>query len=128
AAREGLRRIGRDRDTAIPLARLTTTATGRYGAAAAATSGSSRNSWRRRGRIAAAPAAGRATTAASAPSTATSPATDCSAGRGITGRPAATFAATAVGRRRRGSLAPRLRLVHPHHAVVVVGDRSEVAG
>ena len=31
-------------------------------------------------------------------------------------------------RRRRGDVVARLRLVHPHHAVVVVGDRPEVAG
>ena len=46
----------------------------------------------------------------------------CRSARGASGR--GTRCRSRVGR----DIVPALRLVHPHHAVVVVGDRAEIAG
>src|SRR5262249_17272450 len=128
AAREVLHRVGRNRNAAIPLARLTTAASRRYRRATTAEAGAASTTTERRERIIA--AAGRP---AGAPAAAPTTTTLGTSGRAAATAPAAASTATAGGRavrrrRWRCRFTTRLRLVHAHHAVVIVRNGAEVAG
>ena len=128
---------------AVPLARLSAASPGRGpGHATASWRAAGVSGWRRARRRAATLAAGVASSLSSPVASSLSSTSRSSAFSPAGAASAAAFTATcssrgrspgcfpsraAPGRSPRAALASGLRLVHPHHAVVVVGDRPEVA-